>query len=66
MPRGRPTIVRVITPMGRRTDEYEGMIAETVAIRGFGDDYINAYIARPTGAGPYPAMVLFHHRPVLV
>jgi carboxymethylenebutenolidase len=49
--------------MVRKTDEYEGMIAETVAIRGFGDDYINAYFARPTGAGPYPAMVLFHHRP---
>jgi hypothetical protein len=24
---------------GAQTDEYEGMIAETIAIRGFGDDY---------------------------
>ena len=49
--------------MARRTDEYEGMIAETVAIRSSENAYINAYLARPTGAGPYPAMVLFHHRP---
>ena len=47
----------------RNTDEYEGMIAETIAIRGYHDDYINAYFARPTGRGPYPAMLLLHHRP---
>ncbi len=47
----------------RNTDEYEGMIAETITIRGYNDDYVNAYLARPMGSGPYPAMILFHHRP---
>lgn len=47
----------------RTTDQYEGMIAETIAVRGHNGDYVNAYFARPTGAGPFPAMVLFHHRP---
>lgn len=47
----------------RTTDTYEGMIAETVAVLGHGDTYVNAYLARPTGPGPFPAVVLFHHRP---
>lgn len=47
----------------RNTDEYEGMIAETHVIRGHNDDYLNAYFARPMGPGPYPAIILFHHRP---
>ena len=47
----------------RTTDEYEGMIAETVAVQGHNGDFINAYVARPTGPGPFPGMVLFHHRP---
>ena len=45
------------------TDMYEGMIAETITIRGHGGDVINAYLARPLGPGPYPAMVLAHHMP---
>lgn len=47
----------------RSTDEYEGMIAETIAIQGHNGDHITAYFARPTGPGPYPGLVLFHHRP---
>jgi carboxymethylenebutenolidase len=47
----------------RSTDEYEGIIAETMTLPGHHGDYINAYLARPTGPGPYPGMVLFHHRP---
>jgi carboxymethylenebutenolidase len=47
----------------RNTDEYEGMLAETIAVQGAGGTYINAYYARPTGPGPFPGMVLFHHRP---
>jgi carboxymethylenebutenolidase len=47
----------------RSTDEYEGMTAETVAVDGNGGDRIYAYYARPTGPGPYPGVVLFHHRP---
>lgn len=46
-----------------RTDEYEGMIAETVTINGHGDDEIHAYLARPLGPGPFPGMVLLHHMP---
>lgn len=47
----------------RTTDEYEGIIAETTAVQGHNGDYLSAYLARPTGPGPYPGMVLFHHRP---
>jgi carboxymethylenebutenolidase len=45
------------------TDMYEGMIAETITIRGHGGDAINAYFARPLGPGPFPGMVLAHHMP---
>lgn len=47
----------------RTTDEYEGLVAETIAVQGDQGDYVNAYFARPTGPGPFPGMVLFHHRP---
>ncbi|MBV8301844.1 MAG: dienelactone hydrolase family protein, partial [Candidatus Dormibacteraeota bacterium] len=30
---------------------YESMLAETVALTGHGGDTINAYLARPLGAG---------------
>ena len=46
-----------------QTDMYEGMIAETVMMAGAGGDLINAYYARPLGAGPFPTMVLVHHAP---
>jgi carboxymethylenebutenolidase len=45
------------------TDMYEGMIAETVTIRGANNDTINAYYARPLGPGPFPGMVIIHHMP---
>ena len=45
------------------TDMYEGMLAETVPIRGHGGDTINSYFARPLGAGPFPGVVLIHHMP---
>lgn len=45
-----------------RTDEYEGIIAEMMGIT-TSDGEINAYYARPLGSGPFPAVVLFHHRP---
>jgi carboxymethylenebutenolidase len=45
------------------TDQYEGMLAETVILPGYHADLINAYFARPLGAGPFPAMVLVHHLP---
>ena len=46
-----------------QTNQYEGMLAETVTYPGQGGDLINAYVARPLGAGPFPAMVLVHHMP---
>jgi len=49
--------------MAYTTDQYEGMVAETIAVQAANGDYIHAYFARPTGPGPYPAMLLFHHLP---
>ena len=45
------------------TDMYEGMIAETVMIQGANGDMVNAYYARPMGAGPFPSIVVIHHLP---
>ena len=45
------------------TDQYEGMLAETVSMHGFNGDEINAYYARPLGEGCFPAVVLIHHMP---
>jgi carboxymethylenebutenolidase len=42
---------------------YEAQVAETVHIRGHQEDQIDAYLARPLGAGPYPGVVLIHHMP---
>jgi carboxymethylenebutenolidase len=39
------------------------MIAETITIRGNGGDAIEAYYARPLGAGPFPGVVVIHHMP---
>lgn len=46
-----------------QTDMYEGMLAETVAMRGANGDVINAYYARPLGPGPFGGVVLVHHMP---
>ena len=46
-----------------RTDVYEGLLAETVTLAGANGEWINAYLARPLGPGPFPAMVLAHHMP---
>ena len=45
------------------TADYEGMIAETITVSGYNGDRVNAYFARPLGAGPYPSIVLVHHLP---
>ena len=46
-----------------QTDQYEGMIAETMTLPGANGDVINAYYARPMGPGPFPGMVVVHHMP---
>ena len=46
-----------------KTNMYEGMLAETITMPGDQGDVINAYFARPLGAGPFPGMVLIHHMP---
>jgi len=45
------------------TDQYEGMLAETVTLTGANGTQINAYYAKPLGAGPFPGMVVIHHMP---
>lgn len=49
--------------MAYSTDQYEGMIAETVVIQGHKQDLIHSYIARPLGPGPFPGIVLIAHMP---
>jgi len=46
-----------------KTDEYEGMLAETVSIMGYNGDRVNAYYSRPLGKGPFPGIVLIPHMP---
>ena len=46
-----------------RTDEYEGMQAETVTIPGHNGDRIHAYVSRPLREGRYPGVILIAHMP---
>ncbi|MBM3141246.1 MAG: dienelactone hydrolase family protein [Chloroflexi bacterium] len=45
------------------TDQYTGILSEIISINGHGGTPINAYFARPLGAGPFPGVVLAHHMP---
>ncbi|MBQ6222018.1 MAG: dienelactone hydrolase family protein [Solobacterium sp.] len=45
------------------TGAYEGMIAETITIKGYHDEPVRAYYSRPLGAGPHPGIVLIPHMP---
>ena len=42
---------------------YEGQLAETTTLRGHERDLIDAYFARPLGAGPHPRVIVIHHMP---
>lgn len=46
-----------------KTDEYEGMLAETITVAGHNGDYIHAYFSRPLGKGPFPGVILIPHMP---
>ncbi len=41
----------------------DAMTAETIRISGHGGDEIAAYLARPSGAGPFPGVLVNHHGP---
>ena len=42
---------------------HDATMAETIRISGHNGDEIDAYLARPMGAGPYPGVVVIHHMP---
>src|SRR5579871_1139650 len=42
---------------------YQGLIGETMAMRGHNGDVLEAYMARPLGMAPVPGVVVIHHMP---
>ncbi len=42
---------------------YEGLIGETITLRGDKGDVIEAYLARPLGLSTVPGVVVIHHMP---
>ena len=42
---------------------YEGLIGETITMRGHNGDSLEAYYARPIGASNAPGVVVIHHMP---
>jgi carboxymethylenebutenolidase len=43
--------------------QHDAVLAETIGIRGHGDDEIEAYTARPMDAAPHSGVVVIHHMP---
>ncbi|GAA4885668.1 dienelactone hydrolase family protein [Actinomycetospora straminea] len=43
--------------------QHDAVLAETIGIRGHGDDEIEAYTARPMDAAPRGGMIVIHHMP---
>jgi carboxymethylenebutenolidase len=48
---------------GEQFMDNEALTAETLTIAGHGGDEIEAYLARPTGTGPFGGVVVIHHMP---
>ena len=46
-----------------QTTEKQGMVCETISFAGNNGDQVNAYVARPSGDGPYGGIVLIAHVP---
>jgi len=46
-----------------RTDEVPTITTDFILITGHNGDPIHAYVAQPTGRGPFPGVVLVHHLP---
>ncbi len=46
-----------------RTEDYEGMLCETMTFAGHRGDMVNGYLSRPLGPGPFAGIVLVHHMP---
>ena len=46
-----------------QTNEYQGMLAETITLPGHNGDFIHTYVSRPLGEGPFPGIVLIPHMP---
>ena len=42
---------------------YRGMTSENITLKGHGGTPITAYVAKPSGPGPFPGVVLIHHLP---
>ncbi|MGI9478631.1 MAG: dienelactone hydrolase family protein [Hyphomicrobiaceae bacterium] len=42
---------------------YRAFAVETIKINGHNGDPISAYVAKPSGSGPFPGVVLIHHLP---
>jgi hypothetical protein len=42
---------------------YRGMSCENVTVQGDRGTPITAYVAKPSGPGPFPGVVLVHHLP---
>jgi carboxymethylenebutenolidase len=51
------------SPQPARGAASEALCAEIVKMRGHQGDMIDAYLARPMGAGPHPGVVVIHHMP---
>ena len=52
-----------MTQLGAVTTLHRAMTAETIQITGHNGDVIDAYLAKPSGDGPFAGVIVAHHRP---